>query len=265
MAYRGRVLLTGCGKRGFVGHHIRRYLSDKLDLIATDSDTLDLRDYDAVKRFIYKNKIESVILSAATADLDTNLRMYFNIAALSGELDKIINFSSGAEYNKKHDIVMVSEEDVGNSIPEDPYGFAKYVITQHARKVANIFTVRLFSIFGVGEDWRKKFISNLCCKAIFNLPLSIRRECKFEFTPVDTLPLLVEWMLDSQPLHKDYNFVSGKPIALTEIAKMVNQISGKNLGIVLLDKDGQDPEYSASNNRLLQELPWLKMTPLSSA
>jgi len=262
-----RVLLTGTGTKGFVGKNLKESLCDKYDLFTTTSSELDLRDFESVRNYIRDNKIESVILSAATAEdaLDANLRLFFNIEQLSGELDKVIYFGSGAEFDKRYDIVMVSEADLGKRIPMDPYGFSKYIMAKHARGSKNIYCLRLFGIFGKYEDYLTKFISNLCCKAVFDLPFTIRKECRFDYISIEDLPPVVEWMLDNQLKDHDTNFVSGRPILLTEIAELVKTASGKDLETTLLDSDGMNNEYTASNQRLLEQFPWMHITPIEEA
>ncbi|GHU64187.1 hypothetical protein AGMMS49983_09380 [Clostridia bacterium] len=262
-----KVLLTGTGQRGFVGRNLREALQDKYDLVVTTSRDLDLRDFDAVKTFIRNNRIESVILSAATIEdtLDANLRMFFNLEQLSGELDKIIYFGSGAEFDKQCDIVMATEDDLGLRIPIDAYGFAKYIMAKHAKLSKNIYCLRFFGIFGKYEDWSYKFISNLCCKALFDLPLTIRRDCKFDYISIEDLSPVVEWMLENQPAFHDYNFVSGRPILLTEIAQFVKDISGKDIDILLFNQDEMNNEYTAANSRLFTQIPEWKITSIRDA
>ena len=262
-----KILLTGTGPRGFVGRNLAEALDDKYDLYTPTSKELDLRDYDATGFYIDKAKIEAIIHASSSAEntLDSDLRMYFNLEKLSRDLDKVICFGSGAEYDKRYDIAMVSEEDIGKRIPVDGYGFAKYIITTHARLASNIYVIRLFGIFGKYEDWTYKFISNICCKAVYNLPLTIRRECKFDYIYIDDLPQVIEWVLEGKPMYKDYNFVHGVPVKLTELAEMVLCAAGKKLDVIMINPNGCNHEYTASNKRLIQEMPSFSPVPLSSA
>jgi GDP-L-fucose synthase len=191
--------------------------------------------------------------------------MYFNLERLSRNLDKIIYFGSGAEFDKRYDITMVSEDDIGKRIPADGYGFAKYIMTQYARKSDNIYCLRLFGIFGKYENWTYKFISNLCCKAIYDLPLTIRRECRFDYIYIDDLSDVIEWMLENQPRYHDYNFTFGKPVLLTELAELVLKAADKKLDVIMLDSNGRSNDYTAGNERLKGELPWFMPTALESA
>ena len=262
-----KILLTGAGPSGFVGRNLAEALINKYDLYMPTSKELDLRDYDATAFYIDKAKIEAIIHASSSAEntLDSDLRMYFNLEKLSRNLDKVICFGSGAEYDKRYDIVMASENDIGKRIPIDEYGFAKYIITTHARLTNNVYILRLFGIFGKYEDFTYKFISNICCKAVYDLPLTIRRECKFDYTYIDDLPKIVEWVLEDEPAHTDYNFAYGTPVKLTELADMVMQAAGKKLDVILLNPDGLNNEYTACNKRLNKEKPDFVPTPLNDA
>ena len=263
----GKILLTGTGPRGFVGRNLAEALKDKYELFTPASSELDLRNYESTARYIHKHKIESVIHASSSTEntLDSDLKMYFNLEKLSRNLDKMIYFGSGAEFDKRFDIVMASEDDIGKRIPVDAYGFAKYIMTTHARLSQNVYCLRLFGIFGKYEDWTYKFISNICCKAIFDLPLTIRRECKFDYIYIDDLPKVIEWFLENKPVFHDYNFTYGKPVLLTELAEMVLQAAGKKLDIVMLNTDGYNNEYTSNNERLLKELTWFKLIKLETA
>jgi len=261
------ILLTGAGPRGFVGRNIAEALKEKYKLYTPYSKELDLRDYEATARYIDKNKIDAIIHASSSIEntLDSDLRMYFNLEKLSRDLDKFIYFGSGAEFDKRFDIVMASEDDIGKHIPVDGYGFAKYIMSTHARLSKNIYCLRLFGIFGKYEDWTYKFISNICCKAVFDLPLTIRRECKFDYIYIDDLPNVVEWFLKNDPKYHDYNFTYGSPVLLTELAEMTLQAAGKKLEVIMLNPDGHNNEYTSSNNRLINEVSLFKPSRLDVA
>jgi GDP-L-fucose synthase len=252
-----RILLTGAGPRGFVGRNLKEAFKEKFELYTPGSKELNLCDYEAAARYIDKHKIDTVIHASSSFDnvLDSDLRMYFNLEKLSHDMDKMIYFGSGAEFDKRFDIVMASENDIGKRIPVDGYGFAKYIMTTHARLSKNVYCLRLFGIFGKYEDWTYKFISNICCKAAFDLPLTIRRECKFDYIYIDDLPNVVEWFLENEPEYHDYNFTYGSPVLLSELAGMVLKAAEKKLNVVMLNPDGLNNEYTSSNKRLLSEIP----------
>jgi len=262
-----KILLTGAGPRGFVGRNLAETLNDKYELYTPGSIELDLRDYELTARYIDKHKIDTIIHACSSVEnpLDSDLRMHFNLEKLSRDMEKMIYFGSGAEFDKRFDIVMASEDDIGKRIPIDGYGFAKYIMTTHARLSRNVYCLRLFGIFGKYEDWTYKFISNICCKAVFDLPLTIRRECKFDYIYIDDLPNVVEWFLENEPKYHDYNFTYGSPVLLTELAELVLKAAKKKLEVVMLNRDEFNNEYTSSNKRLANEIPSFKPMRLEIA
>ncbi|MCL2819371.1 MAG: NAD(P)-dependent oxidoreductase [Oscillospiraceae bacterium] len=262
-----RVMITGTGKVGFIGNNLVEAFNEKYSLLTPARDELDLTDYNAVSRYFDGNKVDVLIHAASGVNdiLDTDLKMFFNLEKYSNNLEKIVYFGSGAEYDKRYDIINVGENDIGNSIPADGYGLAKYIMNAYARNSDNIYNLRFFGIFGKYEDWTYKFISNLCCKAIFDLPLTIRRECCFDYIYIDDLPDIVEWLIENKPDYNDYNFVSGKPVLLTEIADIIKIVSEKNLDISVLNPEGRNNEYTASNKRLKAQVSWFEPTSLYKA
>jgi GDP-L-fucose synthase len=267
-----QVLLTGGGPRGFIGRNLKEKLSDCYELLTPSSAELNLCDYDAVARYMDTHQISQVIHSAnhslihsgAENAMKYDLQMYYHLQKFAPMLDKILYFGSGAEYDKRKDVTMVREEQIGQSIPADYYGLYKYIINEDARKSKNIYNLRLFGIFGKYENWQVKFISNLCCKAIFGLPLTVRQNCKFDFLYVQDFPEMVKWAMESELNYHDYNICTGQAVELVSLAEIVRDVSGKDLDITVLN-DGWNLEYTASNARLKEENPKVRYTKIEKA
>jgi len=267
-----RILLTGAGPDGFVGRNLKESFCGKYELFTPDKAELDLRNYNDLKCYIDEKQINFVINCAIhnpkpgedNIELESDLRMYYNFAKLKDRFEKIIYFGSGAEFDKSFPIQMITEDDFGRSIPETSYGFAKYIMNDHARSSDRIYNLRLFGIFGKYELWPVKFISNLCCKAVFGLPLTIRQNCKFDFLYIEDLPSIIEWFINNKPDYHDYNVCYGEPVELIELAEMVKEVSGKNLDIIIFN-EGYNLEYTASNVRLKNQIPGLKLTDFHTA
>lgn len=265
-----KILITGA--RGFVGRNLKEALADKYEIFAPTHKELELLDYEALARYVEQNQIQSVVHAAvhvprfngAEKEYFNDMQMFLNLEKLSGSLDKLIYFGSGAEYDKRQDISMVREEDWGERLPVTEYGLAKYTMNRIARDSRNIYNLRLFGIFGKYELWEIKFLSNLCCKAVFDLPLTVRQECGFDFLYIDDLAPVVEWALENTPQHHDYNVCMGVPYELTRLADMVRQVSGKDLPVQLL-APGRNREYTADNTRLKREMKDWRITPMEKA
>jgi len=265
-----RVLITGAS--GFVGRNLKESLSGRYLIFAPSHRELELLDCGQVERYILEHKIDVVIHGAvhvpmfhgAEKEFFNDMQMFLNLERVSSRLEKLIYFGSGAEFDKRSDIRMVSEDAFGRTIPASEYGLAKYTMNKLARCSDNIYNLRLFGIFGKYELWQIKFLSNLCCKTVFDLPLTVRKECWFDFLSVEDLPGIVTWFIENEPRYHDYNVCHGQEHRLTELAEMVRGISGKDLPIVLLS-EGRNLDYSADNSRLRMEIPELRITPMERA
>lgn len=267
-----RILLTGAGPRGFVGRNLAPRLRERYEVFTPSSRELDLCDYDLLAAYIEEHRIEAVIHSALQSVLHTgpedamlhDLQMFYNLDKLSGALDRILYFGSGAEYDKRLPMENVREEDIGRSVPNWYYGLEKYIMNLHARGSRNIYNLRLFGIFGKYEHWQSKFISNLCCKAMYDLPLSIRQDCMFDYLYVEDLAPVVVWFLEHEPSFHDYNVCTSRPVSLREIADVVLEVSGKTLPVVVA-KEGWNLPYTADNSRLAAEMGPLRLHDLKDA
>lgn len=266
-----KILLTGAGPRSFIGRSLKEALAGRYLIFAPDHAQLELTDSDAVARYTEQNGIEAVVHAAGRPirdddgkEYDNDMDMFDAVTRLAGRVERVLYFGSGAEYDKSRDIVMAREEDIAAAPPSDAYGRAKHEMNAVARQSHNIYNLRLFGVFGPYERWDARLPSNLCYKAILGLPLTIRRDCMFDYLYIDDLTRAVEWFLENDPKHHDYNVCGGTPCRLTELAATVREISGKALNITLLsEQPGRD--YTGSNARLLAEAPSLVPMPMKEA
>ena len=185
--------------------------------------------------------------------------MYFNVEKNNNHYGKLLYMGSGAEYDKTRNIHKIKEDNFGEFIPKDQYGFAKYIISTSIEKSDKNYNLRLFGIYGKYEQWETKFISNVCCKAIKNLPISIRQNVYFDYLFIDDFCKIVEWFINNEPKYKSYNVVSGESVSLEEIAANILKICGKDLPIITCN-EGLAKEYTASNERLMKELGNFSLT-----
>jgi nucleoside-diphosphate-sugar epimerase len=88
----------------------------------------------------------------------------------------------------------------------------------------------------------------------------IHKDCRFDYLYIEDAARVVLWFIEHEPHHHDYNVVSGKPLLLSELARIVMQKMGNSNGIRIL---GQNTEYTASNARLLREIGDFKLTSIS--
>ena len=270
-----KILITGSS--GFVGRNVTEYLQakEKYELVTPSSKELNCIDEDSVSDFLKKNKFDCIMHFAVygnavnknrNADkiLEYNLRIFYNFYNNRQYFGKMYYTGSGAEYDKKFPIVSVSERQIGEHLPTDQYGLMKYIVGQLIDKSSNIYNLRLFGIFGKYEYYPQKFISNVCCKAIKGIPLSIRQNVYFDYLWVEDFCRILELLINKELNHHTYNIVSGQKISLKEICKIVNDISGKELP-VYIGKNGFANEYTGNNERFMREFPNFKYTPTEHA
>lgn len=271
-----KILITGAG--GFVGRNLYEHLSRKseYEVTAATSRDLDLLDENAVYRWLKETKYDIVIQAAiyslkagtgrrAEKELECDLRMFYNLSKYHGLYGKMIYFGSGAEYDKRCPICSVTEDQWENGIPDTNYGLAKYIIGQQIEKSENIYNLRIFGLFGKYENWKTTFISGACCKALKNLPITIRRNVYFDYLYIDDFCDMAErFLLLKEPKHHSYNIVSGKRIDLITLAETVKKVSGRDVPVIVCE-EGLANEYTADNSRLLAEIGETQLTSYDEA
>lgn len=257
-----KILITGGS--GFIGKNLLEQLKDKYKIYAPSSSELNLMEDDKVSEYLKINHFD-VVIHAATWNstrnskkdlgkvLNNNLRMFFNIARNGNCYGKMIYYGSGAEYDRAHWIPKMKEEYFDTYIPEDSYSFSKYIMSKYTGPSRNIYNLRLFGIFGKYEDWEIRFISNACCKVIYDLPISIKQNIFFDYMHIDDLVKITEWFIEHGPCEKVFNVCTGKTRSLLTLAKKILAVSGKTLDICIFKK-GLGKEYSGNNFNLLEEI-----------
>lgn len=270
-----KILILGAS--GFVGRNISNYLKMQRDyiLLTPTRSELDILDERNVQFYMDRHK-PNIILHVAIHNpgndpnkdkrkiLDYDLRMFYNLEKYSGSYEKMIYCGSGAEYDKRFSMNRCKEDEIGLHIPEQEYGFAKYIINQSIRASQNIYNLRIFGLFGPYENWRKTFISSSCCKAIKDLPLTIRQNTLFDYVWIDDFCKVIHWFIENTPTYHDYNITSCETIDLYSIAKMIIAISRKELPIYIC-KEGMANEYSGDNQRLIKDIGVNLFTPIQSS
>ncbi len=266
------MLVTGGS--GFIGKNIAEAFSARHNVLAPSHRELDLTDDEAVREYLRSHKFDIVIHSATkpghrnTADptnlVYNNTRMYFNLARNADRFGKMIFLSSGAVYDMRHYLPKMTEEYFDSHVPADDHGFSKYICVKQMELMGNVAELRLFGVFGKYEDYAIRFISNAICKTLFDLPISLRQNRRFDYLFIDDLMPVLEYFISHQGEQKSYNVTPDHSIELKELAEMVRAFSGKDVPI-LIAQDGMGMEYSGDNSRLRKEMPTLSLTPIDGA
>ena len=267
-----KILIAG--GFGFIGKNLIKYFSEKYnvyEIYAPTSKELDCLKEEQVRKCLQETYYDVVINLAVYGDgidkskdgtkmLEYNLIMFHNFAKYSKYYGKMIYAGSGAEFDKRYPINNFSENDIDARIPADQYGLMKYTITKIIDKSDNIYNLRLFGVYGPYEYWQRRFISNACCRVVYDMPITINRNVVFDYIWIDDLcEIIIQFMNLKEPKFHTYNAVRGEKIDLLSLAKIVKKVSGKNVPIVIKN-EGMSNEYTASNERLISEIPNIKFT-----
>ena len=267
------ILITGGS--GYIGTNVREHLNQNYSVFVPGHRELDLVDSTAVERYFKTHRIDVVINCAVVGgsraeehvggSVATNLRMFFNLVRSRKYFKKMIHLGSGAEYDKSRFLRSVSEDDFGKRVPADDYGFYKYVCGQYIENSAdNIVNLRIFGLFGPGEDYRLRFISNMLVRSVLGMPLEMNQDAYFDYVYIKDFVRIVEHFIQYSGKYRSYNIGTGKRVRLSAIAQKMRDISGTKKPITI-KKKGLNKEYTCDATRLLSELGGFQFTDFNEA
>lgn len=255
-----RILLTGGS--GFIGKSIYNQLKDKYTFYNPSHQELSIEDIKKTNSFFIKNKIDVIIHSAVSLgenSLEINLRMLMNLLKNLNQFKKMIVFGSGAEYAKTRHLNKIKETEFGVQIPQDIYGFAKYISSLLTKNEKKVLTLRLFGIYGEMENYRFKFITNSIVKNLLGMPIRIKQNVIFDYLYISDLVKIVDFFLTHNSQYNVYNISPTQSISLLKIAKLINKYSNKKSKIEIINP-GMNFKYTGDNRRLLKTNRSLKFT-----
>ncbi|MBY0433305.1 MAG: NAD(P)-dependent oxidoreductase [Cyclobacteriaceae bacterium] len=268
-----KILLTGGS--GFIGKNIKEsFLNEKYKIYAPTRTDLDCANDKSVDQYFSKNSFDVVIHSAAkpghrnAADpnniLYPNSRMTLNLLKHRDSWGKLLNMGSGAIYDMNHYQPKMKEEYFGTHIPTDQHGYNKYICGLLFPFYKNTIDFRIFGIFGKHEDYSIRFISNAICKSLYDLPITLRQNKKFDYLCVDDLMPILDYFIVNDAKHSEYNITPNGSIPLLTLAEMVKQVSG-NKNEIIVHEVGLGLEYSGDNSRLKREYKQVSFTSIEVA
>ena len=258
-----RVLILGAG--GFIGRNLSERSLKNASITAISHSDLDLLDDKAVESFLTTHSdIATVVHCAAVGGsrltnydagraevVEQNLRMFLNVIRCVKSHQRLIFFGSGAEYDRNHYLPQMLESFFDQFVPKDAYGFAKYTIAKIIARHENMLDLRIFGLYGAGEDYRFKFISNAIIKGLLGLPITIAQNVVFDYLYIDDFLRLVEKLVDVEWPYRHMNITPTESIDLVSIALIVNEATGNTSGINVLNPR-LNTEYTGDNKRLLK-------------
>jgi GDP-L-fucose synthase len=254
------------GSSGYIGRNLTEQLNNYHNVFYEDHKNLDLLNTSKVESYFNHNKIDVVIhcashgvirkeieASNSLKIIDDNLRMFFNLSRCVKNGMQMYVLGSGAEYNKNNPLKKVSEDQFDRSVPTEPYGFSKYVISKFVEKTDNITSLRLFGVYGKYENYTFRFISNSLIKYILRLPIVINQNVVFDYLYIDDLVSILKFFIDNPPKRRILNVTPTESIDLVSIANIINTLDNYQTDVIVLN-EGYNKEYSGDNSKLLDEI-----------
>ncbi len=257
----GAVLVTGGA--GFIGRNLVAELGERWQVLAPTHGELELLDQERVQAYLAAHAVDVVVHCAVrpghrhavdpSGQLERNLRMFANLARCRGRYRRLIFVSSGAVYGG-HERARLPESAFGEHVPADEHGLSKYLCAAYAATRPDMVELRPFGVFGPYEDYAIRFISNAICKTLYDLPVTLRQDRLFDYTPVRHLACVIERFFTHDPAHHAYNVSATEPVHLLDLARLVVRLSGKDVPVVVAN-EGMGAQYSGDGRRLRIELP----------
>lgn len=167
--------------------------------------------------------------------------MYETVIECTSHPTKIIIFGSGAEFDKRYNIDLFSEEDLNLRFPIDPYGISKNIITKQALQNENrdICILRLFGCFNYDEE-PFRFIKKCILNIKNDVPIEIYQDKYMDFFYMDDVFNVVNHMLYNGNINH-MNLVYSSKYTLGEIATIIlDIINNPNYPIICHDYVGND-------------------------
>ena len=252
------VLITGAN--GFLGRHLRAHYEPLHSVYSPSSSELDFSSQEQVNNFFNKNKIDVGLHTAIKGgkrndadkveDFFTNLQMYVNLKKHTSDIKLLINFCSGAAFDRQVDICSASEDLICERNPTDFYGLAKNIIARDIQQTnKNIINLRLFGCFSADENDNRYIKSNLL-RSINNDEFLIHQNKYMDFFWVEDLLKVVDHMIHRTPCEiKDYNLCYEEKYTLLDIIKKIKNLTNSKQDVIIENKN-LGSSYTGSSSRI---------------
>ena len=232
------ILFTG--HKGFLGREMVPYLSQNHNVLCPDIRYTDSRSVDD---FIRDNPID-IILHAAIkggrrTKIDESDDCYDNILMFENLCKhgiKMINFDSGASFDRRRSVHKVKEEDLGQHIPVDYYGLSKFVTGWKCRSFDHTYNLRFFNVWGP-EETPDRFTKVNVNNYINHKDIHVFQDKYMDFFYIEDTKKVVDLYLDNDGLPKDVNLIYQDKLTLVDFANMMNNLSDYKVPIKIHKDD----------------------------
>ena len=248
-------------ENSFLAKQIKDYFfNSEYNLYFSTRKDFDLTSAEQTRTF-FNDKYYDVVINCAInggirgredtlQDFLNNIQMFKNLVDNRDGFGKLINFGSGAEFDRRLDIDSCSEEEVFARNPKDYYGLSKNIITREIYKYDKFFNIRIFGCFGKYEK-DTRFLKANIKKALNNQPLVVHQDKTMDFISANDLCRIIKFYFDNsiESLPKDLNAVYKKKFTLKQLAEMIKSILHSESEIVV-EQEGLANSYTGSSDRL---------------
>jgi nucleoside-diphosphate-sugar epimerase len=250
-----KIAITGAS--GFLGSHLTEYfLSLGHTVKEITRSTVDLTSGQEVEKWFLENgPIDCVIHTAINGgraeDTDNiksfteNLQMYYTLSSQKDHFKVMINFCSGAAFDRREEIQRVEEKEIIRSTPVDLYGLAKNMIARDILHLnSNIINLRLFGVFGENEHPNRLFKSLIRgIQEDTEFILDVNK--KMDFVYVGDVCRAVEYCVThhTEFIPRDLNIVYDKKITLGSMFHILEDILGSSNDLIMFNKSSSE-EYT---------------------
>jgi UDP-glucose 4-epimerase len=265
-----KILLTG--STGFIGRNIfNSFLFKKYKIFMPRHSELDITK--PILDYVVKNEIDYILHAAVSPGnrnspvqdvFDINTKMTNNIVGCSGLVEKILFFSSGSTYGLNTKKVKESE-DFNSPIGVSSRGLAKLYEDFFCRPGHNMYSMRLFGVYGPYEDYTIRFISNMICKALHRIPMTMNQDRMFDYIWIQDLMAVIDLFIENNPEDHIMNITPDKSESLYRIALEIRRLAGCPEDVPVVPKiEGMGLEYSGDNSLFKENFPDFTFTTLES-
>ena len=206
-------------ENSFLAKQIKDYFfNSEYDLCFSTRKDFDLTSAEQTRKFFNIRYYDVVINCAINGgvrgredtlqDFLNNIQMFKNLVDNRDAFGKLINFGSGAEFDRASEINDCSENEIYEKNPKDYYGLSKNIITKEIYKYDKLFNIRIFGCFGIYEK-ESRFLKTNIKNALKGEPLIIHQDKFMDFISSDDLCKILKFYFDNEKesLPKDLNAV----------------------------------------------------------
>jgi len=226
-----KILITG--GNGNIAKMIKNNLSSFYTIMNMSHQELDVLNLYQLESFLQNNNFDILIHTAIIGGRRTkeengdvvykNLLMLENLLKFSDHFKMILNFDSGAIYDRSTDIFNRKEDEI-ITIPTDYYGFSKYLIYKRSLSYDHFFNLRIFNIFHHSEE-PDRFIKSCFLAKKNNTKITIFNNKYFDFVFEDDFISIIKYYCDNynniNKLIKTINVCYESKYTLYDIAQMI--------------------------------------------